>query len=85
MKTSVSIIGLIGTLVGGGFAVLGGLMALFVFLAGGDTTSKGVVGALGLYFLGKGIAVGGLGVLCSSQVLAVPNTPAPSIGTQRTV
>jgi ribosomal protein S27E len=46
----IGVLGLVLTLVGAGFAILGGLLALMVFLAGGDTTSKGVVGAIGLYF-----------------------------------
>jgi len=67
---SVEVLGLIGTLVGAGFAILGGLMALFVFVKGHDMTSGGVVGALGCYFIGKGVAIAGLGLLGFEQCRA---------------
>lgn len=59
--------GLLATIIGGVFAMLGGLLAFFVFLAGGSLNSRGALAAVGLYFLGKGIVALGLGILTFGQ------------------
>lgn len=72
MKKYLLIGGLAATGLGALLGALGGLFALFVFVSGDGTTSRGVVGALGLYFLGKSLAVAGLGVLHFASAMPLP-------------
>jgi len=63
------IIGLTLTLAGGAACIFGGLFALLIFVAGGDTSSRGIVGSIGLYFCGKGLAVVGLALISYGKSL----------------